>query len=357
MLNLNNKILSIDIGSKNIKLVSGSVKGKKVVIDKAITIDTPEGSFRDGTIINMITLKEVIGETLKEIDSKAKQVVFSSKGTSIISRIIEIPLVKDKEMETLVQYEIKQYLPLDFEEYIIKFKKLNEFEDGQIKKCRVGAVVYPKEMAKGYWDLANELKLTPKALDISSNCINKLFSTDNIEINDENYSINDTVAVIDMGYDQIELNIIFQGILEFTRIIQGGGSFIDGNIASQLGIDTLEAEDKKIKECNLVVNDEFLNLEKDVVNDSVKLVVNRWQNEFNRMIDYYRTKNRQAIISKIYIYGGSSNIKGIDTYLENMLQIPVEKIETMGNITTIDFESDMGLERYLNAIGAIIRIK
>lgn len=357
MLDLNNKILSIDIGSKSIKMVNGIQKGKKVVVDRAVTVDTPAGAYSDGYITNIIGLKEAMIAGLKEMDHKTKHVVFTSKSTSVITRIIEVPVAKDKEMNSLIEFEIKQYLPINFEDYIIRFKKLNEFDDGNLKKCRVSVGVYPKDMAKGYWELAKELKLIPIALDLSSNCINKLFNMDSIKINFENYSIYDTVAVIDMGYDQLELNIISNGILEFTRIIQGGGSFIDGNIASHLGIDASEAEEKKFKLCNLRQGKVLADEEKQTVNDAVKLVVNRWQNDFNRMFDYFKSKNREAEISKIYTYGGTSDIKGLDEYMRNLFNVPIEKLEAMSNIITIDLAYDIGIERYLNAIGAIIRLK
>ena len=357
MLNLNNKILSIDIGSKSIKMVNGVQKGKKVVVDKAVTVDTPAGAFSDGYITNIIGIKEAMIRGLKDMDHKAKHVVFTSKSTSVITRIIEVPVAKDKEMNSLIEFEIKQYLPINFEDYIVRFKKLNEFDDGKLKKCRVSVGVYPKDMAKGYWELAKELKLIPIALDLSSNCVNKLFNMDNVKINFENYSIYDTVAVIDLGYDQLELNIISNGVLEFTRIIQGGGSFIDGNIASHLGIDTHTAEGKKFKLCNLRQGKVLADEEKQTINDAVKLVLNRWQNDFNRMFDYFKSKNREVQISKIYTYGGTSDIKGLDEYMRTLFDVPIEKLETMSNIITIDLAYDIGIERYLNAIGAIIRLK
>lgn len=357
MLDFNNKILSVDIGSKTIKMVNGTQKGKKVVVDRAVTIDTPEGAFSDGYLTNIVELKQAILPALKEMDHKARHVVFSSKGTSIITRIIEVPLARDKEMESLIEFEIKQYLPLNFEDYIVRFKKLNEFDDGKLKKCRVSFAVYPKDMAKAYWDLAKELKLIPIALDLSSNCVSKLFNNDNIKVNFENYSINDTVAVIDMGYDQMELNIISNGVLEFTRIIQGGGSFIDGNIASQLAIDTTSAEEKKSKICNLRQGKVLADEEKQTINDAVKLVINRWYGEFNRIFDYFKNKNRDAQISRIYTYGGTSDIKGLDEYMRNLFEVPTERLETMSNIITIDLAYDIGIERYLNAIGAIMRLK
>jgi type IV pilus assembly protein PilM len=352
----NKKILSIDIGSKYIKLVEGYYQGKKVVVDKAEIIETPENCYDDGKIVNMIVMKEEILKALKNMKCKARHVVCSTKSTSVINRIIEVPQVKEKEIGSLVEFEIKQYLPIDFEDYIIDYRKISEFEVKGVKKFRIAVGVYPKTIAKGYWDLIRELKLIPLALDLSSNCINKLFSEDG-EINFEDYSSKETVAVIDIGYEQIELDIISEGILEFTRILQGGGSYIDASIGSQMFIERNEGEKKKIELCDLRDNKEKTNFEEDMINDAAKLVINRWHEQINRMFDYFKSKERDKHLSRIYIYGGTSELKGIEDYLSSVFDMPVSIIEYMDNIQVKDLAKDIKINRYLNAIGAIIRFK
>lgn len=352
----NKKILSIDIGSKYIKLVEGSYQGKKVVVEKAEIIETPENCFNDGNISNIITMKEEILKALKKSNFKAKDAICSTKSTSIISREMEVPLVKEKEMGSLIEFEIKQYLPIDIDDHIIKYKKIGDFEVEGVKKCRVRVGVYPKPMAESYWDLINELKLTPLALDLSSNCMDKLFSED-ISINFENYSSDETVAIIDIGYDYMELNIVSEGALEFTKILSGGGSYIDASIGSQMFISNEEAENKKLELSDLREDNGSSNLQEDILNDAVKLVINRWQEQINRMFDYYRSKNRDKTLSKVFIYGGTAELKGIEGYLNGLLNIPVYAIDDMSNIEIKDSAKGISTKRYLNAIGAIIRLK
>lgn len=350
----NPKLLSIDIGSKNIKLVQGIQKGKNVVVEKAVIVDTPRDSIQDGGIKNIDAIKEVLLQVINNQNMKAKRVVFSTKSTSIITRIIEVPLAKPMEMDTIIKFEMEQYLPINFEGYILKYRKLYEVKNEKGKKCRVSVAVFPKETAKQYLDLAKELKLTPYALDLTSNCINKLFSKDTM-INSENYSLKETVVVIDLGYDYLELNIISNGILEFTRIISGGGSYLDANIGSQLYIDDKEAEFKKIRFGNLNRDTNSENLEEDMINNSIRLVVDRWIREIDRMLDYFRNTNKEKMINNIYLHGGSSKLKGLSEYMEVMLNMKIRKIENMNNIL-VSSSGEINKESYLNAIGGIIRL-
>lgn len=350
----NPRLLSIDIGSKNIKLVEGFQKGKSVVIKKIATVETPENSFQDGDITNMEKLQETLFEVIKNQKMKARKAVFSTKSTSVITRIIEIPLARPKDMDTIIRFEMEEYLPINFEDYIIKYRKLNDIKTEEEQKCRVNVAIFPKHMAEKYLDLSKELDLKPYALDLTSNCINKLFSK-NIMINSENYSLDETAAVIDLGYDYIELNIISNGILEFTRIISGGGSYLDANIGSQLYIDDKEAELKKIKFGNLSGQSSMKALEADMMNNSIRLVVDRWIREIDKMMEYFRNTNKDKKISTLYLHGGSSNLKGLAKYMESMLNIRVRKIESMSNIQVAS-TGEIQKEAYLNALGGIIRL-
>lgn len=362
----NKKVLAIDIGSRNIKMVEGKYEGEKVIVTKEITVETPENCYSDGQINNFITMKKYIENIIREENINNKKVIFTSKSTSIINRIVEIPWVKGKEIDDLIKYEVEQYLSLDIEEYIIKHKIIDEFYRDEVKMMRASIAVYPKSVAKLYWDLLKELKLTPVALDLNSNSINKLFtSKSNIEINSKHYNTDDTIVVIDFGHKQIELNIISKGILEFTRILTGGGSYIDSNIANELGIDEKTAEDKKIKMCNLNLDtklseDYFEDIKEneiETVNNSVKLLLDRWNSEIHRMLEYFKNRNKDRDINKIYIYGGTSDLKGICRYMESAIEIPVEKIHNMSNILVENPSNNIEISRYLNAIGSMIRLK
>ncbi|MCY6484581.1 type IV pilus assembly protein PilM [Clostridium aestuarii] len=354
----NSKLLSIDIGTKNIKIIEAKQNGEKIIVDKAFTVKTPENCFDDGNIVNMITMKQKIEEVLKKENLKSKRVVVTSKSTSLITRVIEVPFQKkDKEFNSLINYEIQQYLPINFEDYITKYIKLEDFEKDEVKMTRVRVAVYPKIVAKAYWDLVTELKLNPVALQISSNSVAKLFYRNNTMINDENISSKETVVIIDIGADYLELNFILNGQLKFTRILSGGGSYLDANIASELFIQEEEAENKKINMCDLSLDEHSEHPEAEIINNSVKLVVDRWISEIHRMLEYYRNLNKDETIKKIYLHGGSSNLKGLCEYMESALNTPIDKIESMDNIVLQEQASNITIENYLNAIGAVIRRK
>jgi type IV pilus assembly protein PilM len=374
----NSKVLSLDIGSKNTKIVLGSQSKKNAIIEKAITITTPLGCYNDGNILDITKFKNEILDVLQEESIKCKNIIITSKSTLIITRDIDTPVTKKEDMDSIIKFQMEKYLPIRFDDYIMQYKVLEEFEEVGVKKAKVTVVVYPKTMAQGYYNLIKELKGNAVALDISSNSINKLFIED-IKINDENYSLEDTVAVIDLGYDFINVNIITGGNVQFTRIITYGGTNIDIDIAKQLSISEEEAEKQKIECCNLEA-DSLSNIQSTAINDITKAQVRNWIHEIERLLNYYKNKEQENKVDKIYIYGGSSNLKGIETFITYGLNLPVIKIQSLSNVnyskineSKVDSSKtdifkvdsskvntakiDKELSKYLNAIGAIIRLR
>lgn len=352
----NKKLVAIDIGSKNIKIVEGKSEGEKVIVTRTVMLKTPEQFYNDGNITNPIIMKKYLENEFKEKGIKGKNVIFTTQSSSIITRIIEVPWAKDDELESILKYEVQQYLPIELDEYIVKHKVIEEFNKDEIKMVRARVAVYPKNMAKSYWEISKGLKLVPKVLDLNSNAITKLFTNKElIQINE--HIVENTIGILDIGYDQMELNIISDGILEFTRNLMGGGNYLDANIASQLQISEEEAEDKKIKLCNL--KNDFLEKDYEIgqVNTSVKIVIDRWNGEILRMLEYFRNKNRDKLINKLYIHGGTSNIKGICEYIQSFIGIEVEKIQSLDNIELKEEAITTDITGYLNAIGSFIRIK
>lgn len=372
------KIISLDIGTQNTKIVVGKYQKNKVYIDRAIMVDTPLHTIEDGNIVDKLRVSSELKNTLGINSIKIKEVNCTTNSTSIINREIIIPKAEDGDLDTIVNFEIQQYLPIIMEDYIIQHKVIetikDENSDNPLEKLRIFVVVYPKHMAEGYFDMFKDAALKPNVLDVNFNAINKLFGGC-VEINEEKYItnaetasiqisghnitpdneefINNTIAVVDMGAENLSVNIFSNGQMDFSRMTTNGGSAIDKHIASEYEITLEEAEKRKKEYCDLLSLDDFEHMIE--LNNLIKEEVNGWIEEINRIIQFYRNKKAGNKVDKIFIYGGSSRLKGIEEYMSRMLNIQVTKIRTMSNIILEKDVDKEQLDFYLNAIGAIIR--
>lgn len=358
--NLNSKpittknVVSIDVGTNKIKLVVGKYVKDKLLIDKLLMIDTPEGAIGDGNIFNSLLLSKSIESALSLSDIKVKDMSITSNSTAIINREIIVPAATEDELETLIKYEIQQYLPINMDDYIVQYNILEELNESNIVKYRVLVVTYPNKIAKQYYELVNNIKLKPNTLDVTFNSIKKLINSIK-DVNGTEFNIGDTSAFIDMGADTLNVNIYSSGQMDFTRIIKSGGSLIDKEISRRLKIALTDAEKRKVELCDMNYEGFSEETEAYMINDIISAVADEWIEELGRIIQFYKNKKIGNRIDKIYIYGGCSNLKGIDKYLSNKLNISVHNIESLGNVEFSSTADTSDLKRYLNAIGTIIR--
>jgi len=341
------KVIAFDMGSSTIKIVDGMYYKNDLTIDKYIIVPTPKDAIIDGEIKKEEALYGKLSQILKENGIKAKDAICTTNSTLIINREILIPKVEEEEMDTVVRYEIQQYLPINLDDYILQVTILNEEEIGGVGKLNVRVIAYPEKIARGYYNLLLKLNLKPYALDVNYNAVNKFINF--MGINSEfEYKSKDLVAFIDMGASFIDVNIYKDGNLDFTRIIKDCGNDIDEMLLQRSGVKASEVEDFKIKNINL-------REELDLVNIAVKEVVDDWIEKIEKIIQFYKNKNMGNEVNNIIIFGGSSKINGMEEYMTEKLGIKTK----INGITKIAFKSkDDGkpVDDFINAIGSVIRI-
>ncbi len=343
------KYLSLDIGSKYIHGVEGVNKAGQPEISNTLLASTPAGAINDGKLEDINLIREVLKNTLLEKRISSRNVIFVVQSTQIITRDFTIPFVKTNELGNAVQYEMEQYIPGSPERYHIEYRITDDFKDGDVRRLKIHAAAMPKEIVEGYFKLADELKMTPVALDIHSNAVYKLFCGQ-FSVNNKSYDQYGSYALLDIGYKTTSISIISGGKLEMNRIIAFGGREIDTAIAPFFNLTLDRAEQKKLGM--------RLNLDSDNYNDEdepIKTILGQLTMELQKVLQFYSTRGNGKPVNDIFIFGGSSLLIGLDEYLKRNISVNVIKIDYLDSIKKI-CAMDPALLYYLNAAGALIRL-
>ena len=343
-------VLSIDLGSHSIKAVEGKIQKNVINVNKLIEVETPEGTVIDGRIIDEDTIIKTLAKLIRENNIRARDVIFTTNSSSIINRDILVPSVAVEEMDTVVRYEIQQYLPINLDDYVIQFVFLDEIVDDTGMKLKVNVTAFPERMALSYYNIINSLGLNPYVLDVTYNSINKIANYGDYTLNNGQV-IGGTVAFIDMGATSIDVSILKNGKLDFTRMLKIGGDNIDYALSEKMNISIKSIELIKMKEIDLLET-----YKGDVQTLTVQGVVDEVLDELERVIQFYKNQSNSSI-DILYIFGGMSNIKNLESYLNKRLNIRVSKIKEINNVNLGNdalFTKDLSL--YLNALGSIIRL-
>lgn len=347
------KLVSLDIGSHSVKAVAGEKTKDKIMVYKAFSFAIPEGIVADGKVLNHLEITRLIKENLALNNIKISDTVCTTNSTSIINRDIVVPKGEESEMDAIINFSIQQYLHINMNDYTIQYDILGEVESEGAQKYKALVITYPNAMSKEYFNLIKECSLEPYALDVAFNSVKKLYNNTQY-LNDNFLDKEATTAFVDIGANTINVHIYKNGNLEFTRVIKSGGSDLDGSISRKYGLTFKEAEERKIKYSDLDSYGESEGVHE--FNEFLKEELQQWVVEIQRIVQFYKNKNVGNRIDNIYIFGGSSNIKGIDRFLREQLSIPVETINTIENIVAQDGKVFEDINIYLNALGALIRL-
>jgi type IV pilus assembly protein PilM len=353
------KQLSIDIGSKNIKIIEGKKERNGLRVDRAISEITPFHSSHEGNIDNYDDVKNILDKIIKSNNIKTKNLVFNITTTSLITRSLELPILKGKEETVqMIKYELEQYMPVVLSDYKIVYRIIDTFEKEGLKKADYLVYAVPNNLISDYIRLSKDLKFRLNAINLSFNSIESIFSP-NRTISDIKIKKDKSYYVIELGHKMLVFNVIKNGKNVFSRIINQGGEDVDLGIVNLFEIDKENAVASKHKLSNLDDSDVFTEEEK-FINNIVRTNVNGWINEIRKLIQFYNSKSKDEEFECMFLYGGSSNIKNIEEYFEASFNIDTKIVKDIKHIKLNEKTLNSSYYRtsdYLNAVAGLYQRK
>lgn len=322
------RVLSIEIKNRNIKILEGSKNGSSVTIYKSLFLDIEPGSIDDGKIVHMDSVVANIEKALKDNNIKTKNATMILNTNETITRNIDLPLLKNKsETLSMIKNELNQILPVDLNEYKVVYKLTYTTFSDEVEMGNYIVYGLPKTIYEEYIELAGRLKLELIAIDLASNCLDKI-AVQKLSINKESLKPGTSVAFIDIGRN-ISFSVLNDGKDVFSKISSNGIFDIVRNFQSIYDISQEDAL-KDIERISLIdIGESMADISKlNILEDNI----NTWIDEFNRYIRYYNSSFKDMPIEKIYIHGSFSKIRDLDEYLESRLNITTEFINEVSNV-------------------------
>lgn len=322
------RILSIEFNNRSIKVLEGSKGSNSLTVFKSIYLVAPLNSIDDGKIIDMDAVVEIIKNAFIENKIKTKNAIFIINTNSIITRNIELPLLKSKsETMSMIKNELEQLMPVDLSQYKLVYKKTENVSVDNLQNGKYMVYGLPINILNSYLELAEKLNLNISALDLSFNSLDQI-SKHKITVNKHSLKSDAATAFINISYNTLTFSVVNNGVNDFSRISANG---IQDIVENYSALNNLNHEEslKEIQRLSLINNEGTTNLNVNVLEEEVSI----WVDEISRYIRYYNSQNKDRAINKIFIYGTYSNINGLEEYISSHLNIEAEKIEEISGLT------------------------
>ncbi|MDY6988045.1 MAG: type IV pilus assembly protein PilM [Thermodesulfobacteriota bacterium] len=305
-------LFGVDIGSRTIKLAEVLEKKGERSLSKLAMANLPVGTIVEGRIRQ----PEVVADTIKSLVKKEKiktdNVATSISGYSVIIERIVVGSMSDEELHDRIQYEAEQYIPFDVEDVNIDFEILGDHETNP-SQMNVMLVAAKKEVINEYVEVLEMANLNPCVIDVDVFALERVFEEGYLE---EEKS----VALVDIGANKLNVNILKNNVSAFTRDVAVGGEEISREIAANLECSFEEAEEIKL-------GHGADKMSREDYQKTVTSFISKWCREIRRVIDFYYSTSPDEDIKQILLSGGATQTPGFFEHLAAEASVAVEALD------------------------------
>ncbi|MEG2429188.1 MAG: pilus assembly protein PilM [Oscillospiraceae bacterium] len=326
--------VSIDIGAQNISIAQGTQSGNKVIVKNTIKVRTPPFTIKDGEILNVELLYDVLKNALDNNKITGDTVTVTINSTTIVTREMVVPKSNNAQIIKMITNEMFQAKNLTTQ-YVIDYVITDTIEENKVQKYKVLAVAIPQHIVEGYVNLCNMLGFRKPIIDIQFNTIYKTFAIQPTVVAKEK-----PIIIASIGTNNGLFLIIEKGKIVFSKTIALNTSKYINLTSDKKTIDytkvdltTTHSENRK----RLVENFVY-----DIAQEIAKIM----QFQFAR--------SEFSTIDDIYLSGAITNAGGVEKRLSNLLDT---KIKTISKPFCIKTKLNFKYSQYIAIIGGLIRLK
>lgn len=311
------QIVSVDIGSYSIKMLTFKVDKNKIVYDyaKEVVIDTDEYNIVADHIEWDLQLK-IISEFIQSLDEEVRLII-NAPNEILSTRYITLPIKNKKKASLMIPFQLEEDIPFTLSD--AHFGAVLH-PVGQVNEALVS--ITRKSDFNGYFDKLMEYQIEPKLITSQESAFDN-FIRQTKEI------LPPSFCILDIGHNTTKAYFFNDKKLVSNQKSYIAGKTISEVISENYKIDLEEATLYKHQNCFFLTKDQY-----EDVNENQRTFASLMDKAIMPLIHEFKRweighRIHQGLgISEILITGGSSNIKNVHNYLATELGIKVNFLES-----------------------------
>ncbi|MFC1629920.1 type IV pilus assembly protein PilM [Patescibacteria group bacterium] len=333
------KAFGLDISDSSFKIANLKKKGGSLGLASFGISKIKEGIIEGGEIKNEKAARDVIKKSLQTVSGKkikTDYVVASLPEEKSFLQVIQMPLMKEEELEKSVYFEAENHIPLPVNEVYLDWQIVQPIYD-HLDHLDVLIVAFPKKIVDSYVRLLRNSGLKIKALEIESSATTRALIKNMVSPH--------PVLLIDLGANATGFMIFSGYSLRFTSFSPISSNQFTKVIADSLSLTFKEAEGVKIKHgLSKKYKIKIKNgIEREVapgkIFDILLPQLTDLTKEIEKYLEYYRSHvfhehlaPGSRTVEKVILCGGGANLKGLSQFLSTKLKVSVEVSNPWTNI-------------------------
>src|SRR3954468_105103 len=299
----------IDIGNRALKAIKLVRDGDQIRVDDFDVIEhetvlSNSGDNREQLII------QALNQFAQRHPMKGGAVSVGVSGQSSFARFIKLPPVEEKKIPEIVRFEAIQQIPFPLDDVEWSYQL---FRGADTTDVEVGIFAMRKELINQHIKYFTDHDLNVQVVQMNPLAVYNAMTFDN--------RIEGTTMIIDLGAENTDL-IIADADTVWLRSIPIGGNNFTETLVKSFKLNFAKAEDLKRNAATSKYARQIFQAMRPVFADLVA--------EVQRSIGFYASVHRDSRINRILAVGGTFKLPGLQKYLQQNLQLDVERLDTLG---------------------------
>ncbi len=315
----NGGFVALDIGSSSVKLVETAIEKTGYRLLNLGVAPLPPKAIQNNMVVDSSVVVAAIETLIQEHRVKSTNVISAVPGRAVIMKKVQLPRQEDEELEANVEFEANNVIPENLENVNLDYQVVNYVADGD--KMDVLLVAVKKEIVNSYADVIAEAGLKPVVMDVDYFAMENMYEASYPEANG-------IVGLIHMGARYTSITLLQNGLSTFTGDLPIGGEEFTEALRKGFSISAEEAETLKL---TAMLGGRRM----DETDLTLHPLLEDLTDEIRRTVTLYGSVGSDdgEGLKSICLSGGSANLPGLTTMLQDKMGVPVSLAEPFRGFT------------------------
>jgi len=301
--------IGLDIGSGFVKVVEVDHSGDQPEVVRVAMRPLQPDAIVEGEIMDYGLVSEAVQGLFQDLGLKGAEVVTAIGGHDVIIKKIEMDRMKESDAREVIRWEAEQHVPFDIKSVELDFQILDP--EGSGNQMQVLLVAAKRELVDNKVGLLQDAGVNPTIIDIDAFALHNAF--------EHNYpdAQEGIIALVNVGHETTNVNILEDGIPILTRDIPFGSRKIREDLQRERGLTAEQAED--VVQARETVHD----LEGFVESSADEVAVG-----IERASAFLMTREHGDSVGRIFLSGGGARIPGMVETLGRRMNVSTELVNS-----------------------------
>lgn len=307
-------LIGLDVGTNCVKAVELTQHGSELVLT----------AYGQNEIVSEGQRADAVVDLLQGRNFHTRRVVTAVSGKSVIVRYLTMIQMSDDDLKNAIRFEADKYIPFDVDEVVLDAQRLDEAPGArtglQENEMRVLLVAVKRSLIDDHVQLVQSIGLQPDIIDVDAFALGNAYElrrmlAPGVEDDDR------VVALLDVGANKTNINVVRGGTSHFTREIYLGGDDFTSAIAKRMGCEVHQAEQLKRDPGD----------HGESVRDAVLPSIDDLGNEIHLSFDYFENQCDRGV-DEVLLSGGGAQLRLVEETFEKVFEKRVRHWDPTENL-------------------------